>query len=461
MNEERFDRRLADLLDEETLLAVSGSLFDAKPPRRRVWRRAAAVAAAFVLLLGAVNYQSVAAFAQRAYRYFVSGESWVMETPPASYRLCVDPVEAPDGSGGTYRLLQAVQKEDGTLWLSLEHLPSREVKAELSEGAEEVWNQYLTTLKATLQVGETSYPLTYLPEHLGASSPHMSGEEDALANFTVSFAFSCKVEGEADEIALQIGDSRLRTALQPAVAVSAEEISYEGSDNLSFQLMQLTEKGDAIALIPTVKGLSAETCSVNFGITWFSVEDSEGNRVDSTAYARPLIGDDGAFLYRPEESLAEGARVHTFSFNSLDLYIGREMPSRSPEELPTKEDCLEIAIPAEGKAATVNKTFDLCGVPVTVEQIQQNDTGHIQVTLSTDTPYGDIRSLCAFDLGEEGKLPEDGAPYYACFFDDSQSHLGKGHIDLTFNANECGDSLFLYLNSAVIRSPGGGTYTPQ
>ena len=265
MNEERFDRRLADLLDEETLLAVSGSLFDAKPPRRRVWRRAAAVAAAFVLLLGAVNYQSVVAFAQRAYRYFVSGESWVMETPPASYRLCVDPVEAPDGSGGTYRLLQAVQKEDGTLWLSLEHLPSREVKAELSEGAEDVWSQYLTTLKATLQVGEISYPLTYLPEHLGASSPHMSGEEDALANFTVSFAFSCKVEGEADEIALQIGDSRLRTALQPAVAVSAEEISYEGSDNLSFQLMQLTEKGDAIALIPTVKGLSAETCSVNFG----------------------------------------------------------------------------------------------------------------------------------------------------------------------------------------------------
>ena len=58
-------------------------------------------------------------------------------------------------------------------------------------------------------------------------------------------------------------------------------------------------------------------------------------------------------------------------------------------------------------------------------------------------------------------MPEDGAPYYACFFDDSQSHLGKGHIDLTFNANECGDSLFLYLNSAVIRSPGGGTYTPQ
>ena len=138
MSEERFDRRLADLLDEETLLAVSGSLFDAKPPRRRVWRRGAAVAAAFVLLLGAVNYQSVVAFAQRAYRYFVSGESWVMETPPASYRLCVDPVEAPDGSGGTYRLLQAVQKEDGTLWLSLEHLPSREVKAELSEGAEDV-----------------------------------------------------------------------------------------------------------------------------------------------------------------------------------------------------------------------------------------------------------------------------------------------------------------------------------
>ena len=60
-----------------------------------------------MLLLGAVNYQSVVAFAQRAYRYFVSGESWVMETPPASYRLCVDPVEAPDGSGGTYRLLQA------------------------------------------------------------------------------------------------------------------------------------------------------------------------------------------------------------------------------------------------------------------------------------------------------------------------------------------------------------------
>ena len=120
MNEERFDRQLAELLDEETLLAVSQSLFEAKPLRRRVWRKAAAVAAAFVLLLGAVNYQSVVAFAQQLY-YLIAGQGLTTDTPPEGYRAFLDTVEARDEKGGLLQLKQAIRLSDGTLWLAVSY----------------------------------------------------------------------------------------------------------------------------------------------------------------------------------------------------------------------------------------------------------------------------------------------------------------------------------------------------
>lgn len=62
MEDEQFDRYIADMLDDDTVLKMSEQLFHGRPPRRW-WRRIAAIAACFMLVLGASNYRTVLAAA--------------------------------------------------------------------------------------------------------------------------------------------------------------------------------------------------------------------------------------------------------------------------------------------------------------------------------------------------------------------------------------------------------------
>ncbi|WP_105203611.1 hypothetical protein [Neobittarella massiliensis] len=62
MEDEQFDRYIADMLDDNTVLKMSGQFFHSRPPRRW-WRRIAAIASCFMLVLGAANYRTVLAAA--------------------------------------------------------------------------------------------------------------------------------------------------------------------------------------------------------------------------------------------------------------------------------------------------------------------------------------------------------------------------------------------------------------
>lgn len=107
---------LNDLLEEGDLLALTEEAM-AHParPARRVWRRAAAVAACLALVVCLANFGAIAAGVERLVRY-VSGVGAV--APEEQILLQEEPAEW-EHSGSTYRVQGAYQM-DGYVYLTVE-----------------------------------------------------------------------------------------------------------------------------------------------------------------------------------------------------------------------------------------------------------------------------------------------------------------------------------------------------
>ncbi|MBO1678530.1 hypothetical protein [Bittarella massiliensis (ex Durand et al. 2017)] len=468
MNEERFDRQLAELLDEETLLAVSQSLFEAKPLRRRVWRKAAAVAAAFVLLLGAVNYQSVVAFAQQLY-YLIAGQGLTTDTPPEGYRAFLDTVEARDEKGGLLQLKQAIRLSDGTLWLAVSYyLPPEEVAQLPADDSLAALADCAHKMNFTLQTDGREYPLTALEDlSMGAGS---NGVTEELCSAYIDFTLTCQVEGPAEFITLQKGGCQLSATLTAPVAVSSHSIPVKGREKLSFRLMQMNGDGSAIALLPQAEGLSPGNYSAYFRAALFNTQKGDGSHRSIRATGSALLPAAGtnAMVCLPFDTLESEERIEDFYYSDLKLFVSQDILRGKPEAMPTAEDCIPLDKPADGEAVSLNKTADLCGLPVQLKQIKNQD-GLLTIVVATDTPYGKIERLEAFELGSQKeelrRLSDTKTRYQSA--DSSQGHQydvtqrDDKYISITFDADSCGSEVQLYLGSAILRNAISGTYTPQ
>lgn len=106
---------LNDLLEEEDVAKLSGETFEPQSRHRHSWRRLAALAACAVLVVGALNFGSLAAGVQSLWRYVTGvgaaevGSSILVQDGPHVWEL----------DGRTFTLSDAYEK-DGVLSLSVQ-----------------------------------------------------------------------------------------------------------------------------------------------------------------------------------------------------------------------------------------------------------------------------------------------------------------------------------------------------
>lgn len=225
--------RLDDLLEEETAQRLTEeALGMTRAGNGRGWKRAAALAACTAVLLGAVNFDAIAAGAAEIFRY-IAGVG--VAAPEGEVLILEEPVSATKGSR-TYQVSWACQ-QGGYVDLAVEVLSQGEEPEAVSAVLAELWegeNKLTAYEYSPEDGGESTWSVTpfndperYAEEwaQYGYSLPARFRERSALAFHAQTFeagggSYSLKIyedgngDGPALVMPLELKDSAERLAVK-------------------------------------------------------------------------------------------------------------------------------------------------------------------------------------------------------------------------------------------------------
>lgn len=344
-----------------------------------------------MLVLGVANYRTVLAAAEKSY-YFVTGQGLTAEMPAQPYRLSVHAVQVSTQTGDSYELRQAIQTESGDIRLVVMYQLSPEELQQLPPYASDAQ----ITSELIQRFGQIDFSLQAAGRSLliqknisGTGAPYMNAD-GARVHAGIIFHLSAACEQPLEQVVLQAGSCAMTAELEPAKSIRLEEVQQQISGKVGCELVQLRSDGRLVAVLPQVQGLSAQNYSLSLGGTRFLARDWP-DIVSADALTVP--GRDGPiYFYQAAAEPPDEYELYSFRFDEIQLYV---FPTRLADIPVTVLD-----IPAEGQTTLLNQTCSVSGVPVQLVSLK-NRGDKVPLTVDRSTPYGQITSLRAFELGHQ------------------------------------------------------------
>ena len=208
----------------------------------------------------------------------------------------------------------------------------------------------------------------------------------------IIFHLSAACEQPLAQVVLQAGCCTMTAELEPAKSIRLEEVQQQISGKVGCALVQLRSDGRLVAVLPQVQGLSAQNYSLSLGGTRFLARDWP-DIVSADALTVPGR-DRPVYFYQAAAEPPDEYELYSFRFDEIQLYV---FPTRLADIPVTVLD-----IPAEGQTTLLNQTCSVSGVPVQLVSLK-NRGDKVPLTVYRSTPYGQITSLHAFELGHQKK----------------------------------------------------------